>query len=134
MRTYFADTWFFIALHDRHDGHHTRALRVQAAVANGLVLTHEAILSEVLAHFCDDGPQSRLLAGALVRDILRTFRVLTPDRRLFLRALDLYMQRPDKQYSLVDCISMVVMRDHGVTHVLTNDHHFRQEGFVLVDQ
>jgi predicted nucleic acid-binding protein len=41
----------------------------------------------------------------------------------------LYEQRPDKAYSLTDCISMQVMRREGLTEVLTNDHHFIQEGF-----
>jgi predicted nucleic acid-binding protein len=25
-----------------------------------------------------------------------------------------------------------VMEQRGITHVLTNDHHFRQDGFVVV--
>ncbi len=28
MQTYFVDTWFLIALHDRFDGHHQRATRL----------------------------------------------------------------------------------------------------------
>jgi len=24
------------------------------------------------------------------------------------------------------------MKDRGITHVLTNDHHFRQEGFTVL--
>ena len=51
---------------------------------------------------------------------------------LFIRGLYLYEQRPDKEYSLVDCMSMTLMRERGITHVLTNDHHLRQEGFVVV--
>jgi len=35
----------------------------------------------------------------------------------------------DKAYSLVDCISMTTMRQMHITAVLTNDHHFAQEGF-----
>ena len=41
----------------------------------------------------------------------------------------LYGARPDKGYSLVDCISMEAMRREGLTEVLTNDRHFEQEGF-----
>jgi len=43
--------------------------------------------------------------------------------------MTLYEQRPDKGYSLVDCISMQTMRREGVIDVLTNDRHFQQEGF-----
>jgi predicted nucleic acid-binding protein len=41
----------------------------------------------------------------------------------------LYGARPDKGYSLTDCISMQTMRKEGLTEVLTNDRHFEQEGF-----
>jgi predicted nucleic acid-binding protein len=37
--------------------------------------------------------------------------------------------RPDKGYSLTDCISMQTMRKEGLTEVLTKDRHFEQEGF-----
>jgi predicted nucleic acid-binding protein len=65
---------------------------------------------------------------------MRQARVLPGDRDLFLRAIDRYDDRLDKHYSLVDCMSMLVMLDLGITHVLTNDHHFHQEGFVVVNE
>jgi predicted nucleic acid-binding protein len=37
--------------------------------------------------------------------------------------------RQDKDWSLTDCISFVVMRDRGITKVFTTDHHFEQAGF-----
>ena len=55
-------------------------------------------------------------------------------RDLFIRGLQLYEQRPDKEYSLVDCMSMTLMRERGIAHVLTNDRHFRQEGFTVVNE
>ena len=47
----------------------------------------------------------------------------------FDRGLELYETRPDKEWSLTDCISFLVMRERGVTDALTNDHHFEQAGF-----
>jgi predicted nucleic acid-binding protein len=58
--------------------------------------------------------------------------VLPFSRGLFDAALALYEERLDKKYSLTDCASMVVMRDRRISHVLTNDHHFEQEGFNIV--
>jgi predicted nucleic acid-binding protein len=49
-----------------------------------------------------------------------------------LEGLALYKDRPDKEYSLTDCIAMQVMRQEGLTEVLTNDHHFTQEGFYIL--
>ncbi len=37
---------------------------------------------------------------------------------------------PDKDWSLVDCASFVVMKQRGIQEALTSDHHFEQAGFV----
>jgi predicted nucleic acid-binding protein len=59
-------------------------------------------------------------------------RVVEVPRGLFLDGVALYRARPDKEYSLTDCISMHVMRREGLTDALTNDHHFTQEGFRIL--
>jgi predicted nucleic acid-binding protein len=92
------------------------------------------VLTEVLNYFCDHGTRSRLAAVEAVRRALRQFSVVSTDRALFKRAVDRYAARPDKQFSLTDCISMVLMEDLGITHVLTNDHHFVQAGFTIVNE
>jgi predicted nucleic acid-binding protein len=58
--------------------------------------------------------------------------VLPQTRADFDAALALYEARPDKAYSLTDCRSMVALRALGVSEVLTNDHHFTQEGFTVL--
>ena len=58
--------------------------------------------------------------------------VLPQTRADFDAALALYEARPDKGYSLTDCRSMVAMRTLGVSEILTNDHHFTQEGFTIL--
>jgi predicted nucleic acid-binding protein len=49
--------------------------------------------------------------------------------KLFRTGVAFYSRRPDKDWSLTDCISFVVMRDRGITEALTGDHHFEQAGF-----
>jgi predicted nucleic acid-binding protein len=134
MPRYFVDSWFFIALLDSADSHHSRAIRLSERVHGSALVTHDAVLTEVLAFFSDDGTQIRTTAATAVRRALSRFNVLPADRALFLRALDRYERRLDKEYSLVDCMSMVVMEDHQIQHVLTNDHHFAQAGFVVVSE
>ena len=56
-------------------------------------------------------------------------RVIPQSRESFLTGMALYGARPDKGYSLTDCISMQTMRQEGLTEALTNDRHFEQEGF-----
>ena len=48
---------------------------------------------------------------------------------MFDKGVGLYAARPDKDWSLTDCISFVVMQEHGITDALTGDHHFEQAGF-----
>jgi predicted nucleic acid-binding protein len=56
-------------------------------------------------------------------------RIVPQSDASFHSGLDLFRARPDKRYSLTDCISMQVMRREQLTAVLTNDRHFEQEGF-----
>ena len=41
----------------------------------------------------------------------------------------MHKERSDKSWSLTDCISFVVMGEHGITDALTGDRHFEQAGF-----
>lgn len=132
MASYFVDTWFFVALFDARDADHDNAKRLDRMTRRDALITHDGILTEFLAFVSEEGPRIRERAVMVIRNTLRDRTVVAADRPLFLRALDLYERRPDKEYSLTDCISMVVMRERGITHVLTNDHHFRQEGFTVL--
>ena len=132
---HFVDTWFVIAMLDRFDSGHARAMRLnQQLTASGTQLvTHDAIFTEALTYFSASGARARQAATRAVRSSYTNLRVEPADRALFLSGLALYEARPDKEYSLVDCMSMQLMRDRGIVHVLTNDHHFRQEGFQVVN-
>jgi uncharacterized protein len=55
--------------------------------------------------------------------------IVPANAETFEKGVDLYHSRPDKQWSLTDCISFVVMQEEGVTDALTSDHHFEQAGF-----
>jgi uncharacterized protein len=130
-QTYFADAWYFIALLEQRDTHHRNARQLRQRTAQASVTTHDAVLTEVLAYFSDDGSRARILAARTVRQAFAEMEVVSSSD-LFLPALDRYEARPDKEYSLVDC--MVLMEQRGIHHVLTNDHHFAQAGFTVVSQ
>ena len=80
------------------------------------------------------GRATRQRAKATVRRLLASpaVTILPQTRELFLAGLTLYEARPDKEYSLTDCMSMHMMRREGLTEVLTNDRHFTQEGFLIL--
>lgn len=112
----------------------TRALAISGTLGGALLLTTEAVLTEVLNAFAGYHPRIRQAAVENVAGLLRDpqVEVVPQTRDDFLAGLALYQDRPDKQYSLTDCISMRTMRARAVREVLTHDHHFAQEGFVLL--
>jgi predicted nucleic acid-binding protein len=129
---YFVDTWYLIARYDRFDDQHADACTIERRLSSAVLFTHDAILTEFLAFVAAYGTHHRREAVRFMREFMQRAIVLPADRQLLLIAVDLYENRPDKAYSLVDCMSMLVMRAHGITHVLTNDHHFTQERFSVV--
>ena len=134
MIAVFVDTWFFIAHLHKYDSNHETALRLARKYRETLFVTHDGVLTEVLSFFSGRGQYWRTSAAGLVRDAMRSrqYQVTPLSRELFENALALHEQRADKEYSLVDCTSMHLMQRHDITEVLTNDHHFRQEGFTVL--
>ncbi len=129
--TVFADAFFYVALINRHDAYHVRAMSY-ARTYHGSVVTTEWVLAEVA---------DALAASTARRQVLAAFNQLSadPDTRivgasseLFAHGLELYNQRSDKAWSLTDCISFVVMQEQGIAEALTGDHHFTQAGFAAL--
>jgi predicted nucleic acid-binding protein len=126
VKAVFADTFYWIALTVPTEAAHQQANRFSARI-----VTTDEVLSEYLTFFSGSPDFLRQEASMVVFDILQDpgIRVIPQSRATFLAGLDLYRARPDKGYSLIDCISMHTMRREGLTDVLTNDRHFEQEGF-----
>ena len=55
--------------------------------------------------------------------------VIPASRELLEHGMHLYRHRQDKDWSLTDCISFVVMEDEKIMDALTGDRHFQQAGF-----
>jgi predicted nucleic acid-binding protein len=131
--TFFADAFYWVALIYPRDRFHARVLSFSRQRGSARLVTTDEVLTEVLNHFSHLGPFWRAEAGALVHDARNDpdIVVIAQTRADFDAALALYEARPDKGYSLTDCRSMLALRDLGITDVLTNDHHFTQEGFTI---
>lgn len=131
MKPRFADSGYFIALLNAGDSLHREALRLHSD-GNNRIVTTEWVLTEVAAAFSN--PLNRHLFETLHRSLSRGRGVtmIESDPVLWHRGCDLYFSRPDKGWSLTDCISCVVMQDMGLEEALTPDHHFDQMGFVVL--
>ena len=131
MTTVFADTMYWIAIVRPGDQWKKSARRARSSLGNVRLLTTDGVLTEFLNAFSNHGEHLRRQAAKMARAILDdpNVKVLAQSRDSFLRGVELYEQRLDKEYSLTDCISMIAMKSESVTKILTNDHHFKQEGF-----
>jgi predicted nucleic acid-binding protein len=129
VRAVFVDTWQFQALLDRHDPQHAKARQLHRSIPYPRVTT-QLVLIELLNAFSDHR-LLRLTAGETVTRLGmdRQMAVVPMSDGLFQRALKLYRERLDKDWSLTDCASFLTMRDLHLTDALTADHHFVQAGF-----
>jgi uncharacterized protein len=124
----FADAAYYLALLNVRDELHDRAVAVTPGLS-GRLLTTTWVLTEVADALSQPVFRSTVveLIKALRSDPLVT--VVPASQELFDRGLELYARRSDKDWSLTDCISCVVMQERGLVDVLTSDHHFEQMGF-----
>jgi predicted nucleic acid-binding protein len=131
VKAVFADTFFWTALTSTNDAAHEQAVEFTYTLRTAKTITTEDVLDEYLAYFAGTRSSVRIQAGNAVADILDNegILVIPHSHETFLAGLELYCARPDKGYSLTDCISMQIMRREGLSAVLTNDRHFEQEGF-----
>jgi len=127
----FADTYYFLALLAPADEGHAAAVAASRTLPARLVTT-----AWVLVEVADalSGSATRLRGAGFIEDLERKpmFLVLPGSRESFQAGLELYRSRPDKEWSLTDCISFVVMKERGIKEALTGDHHFEQAGFTAL--
>jgi len=131
VKAVFADTFYWAALTSIDDPAHGRAMELSSSLAPDRIVTTDEVLAEYLTYFSGASAYIRDRVGRNVAKLLDDLevRVIPQSRGFFLDGLQLYRARPDKGYSLVDCISMQTMRREGLIEALSNDRHFEQEGF-----
>ena len=134
MPTYFVDTWFWIALIDERDTHHSGAEALSnQLIQTDTIVTTEMVFTELLGYFSDENPFMRIAAAELI-DELRAAPNITIVGQFhdqFTRAVEHYRKFADKNWSLTDCNSMLIMIEKNIQTALTNDHRFEQAGFVI---
>lgn len=131
MTEVFLDTSFAIALSSITDQNHGKAveLATQLEIRQTQLVTTDAILLEI-GNALSKSKYRRAaiqLLESLEHDANVQIVPLTQD--LYLAALMLFKERPDKEWGLVDCVSFIVMQNRGIIDALTADAHFQQAGF-----
>jgi predicted nucleic acid-binding protein len=128
MTVVFADTFYYIALLNRMDRVHVKASNFTSSF-RGIVVTSEWILLE-LADALAGTSAGRAEVVSTINDLRADpdVEIVALNTELMAVGLDLFSRRPDKQWSLTDCISFVVMERERIADALTGDKHFKQAG------
>jgi predicted nucleic acid-binding protein len=131
MKRIFADTSYWIALLNPRDELHASAVASAQSYASDQMVTSEMVLVEFLNGFSDHGPRLRAAASKAVRTLLSSpnVTVIPQASDQFERALRRYEERIDKEWSLTDCASFLIMEGEDIEGALTHDQHFAQAGF-----
>jgi uncharacterized protein len=125
----FGDTSGLFCFLHRDEPQHEDA--VEFVRADGRLLTHSLVVAELVALAQVRGVPRRPTLD-FVTELHHNAQVVMAeaDRDLRLMALELLGLRQDKEWSLCDAVSFLVMEMHQVGEALTTDHHFEQAGFV----
>jgi predicted nucleic acid-binding protein len=128
MKTLFADTFFFFAFLNASDSAHAPA-EAYFEDFDGRLVTTEWVLTELADGMAAPGDRLTFVEfhKALRSDPAVT--IVASDPALFAAGVELYAARDDKDWTLTDCISFVVMKRESLTEALTGDKHFEQAGF-----
>jgi predicted nucleic acid-binding protein len=127
----FGDTFFFLAYLIEDDAAHSLAAEFFDEF-EGRLVTSQWVLTELADAFASSANRSSFgeFYKALCSD--SSIEIFPATAELFESGVNLFLARMDKNWSLTDCISFVVMEREGLTEALTGDHHFTQAGFTAL--
>jgi len=134
MKQVFVDTSALIALGNKRDAFHQAARRVNHELQrqNCLFVTTMAVVLEFGNAFSP--VRLRQTATTLIEALRESERwmCMELDELLFQKAFERYKQVQDKEWGLVDCLSMIIAKEAGIMEIFTTDHHFEQAGFTIL--
>ena len=128
------DTSGWGSLVDANQPYHALAAAIyRAARQDGRrIVTTNYILAELVTLMTTPLriPRSRTIAFIESLKTSPYVEVVHVDVELDEQAWQLLRRRQDKEWSLADSASFVVMRQRNILEAMTTDHHFEQAGFV----
>jgi predicted nucleic acid-binding protein len=132
MRAIFADAGYWIALFHPRDYLHAKALAAAQANQGRPIVTSQMVLAEFLGYHAALGQPFRQRAVQVVRSLQQHpgVEIVPQTAEQFEAALTLFSERQDKEWSVVDCASFLIMQERGMMEALAYDEHFRQAGFI----
>lgn len=131
MAKVFVDTaaWLALINKDDHFHHQAKAVRDGLISSNAEFVTTDQVVLEVANSLSKR--RFRSTAIRLIEAIYHSanIRVVSTDSYLWQKSWVLYKRSRDKDWSLTDCISFVVMHEGRIKEAFTTDRHFEQADF-----
>jgi predicted nucleic acid-binding protein len=125
----FVDTSFIIAILNPKDQYNNIAQKlVKDLFQDHDVWISEAVLFELGNAF---SKTNRDVVSRFISNLRRSpyVNIVWGNEALFQQALTLFTQHQDKNWSLTDCLSFIIMKENALTIAYSSDHHFEQAGF-----
>ena len=133
LETLFVDSVYLIAWLSPTDNWRAATLSAADEIPpQQPLMTSEGVLLETLAHFARESESARIDVGLRIAALRADprYTVVPHDRRLSETAIDLYTNEfANSTFSLQDCVAIVIMREYGITSILTADQEFARAGF-----
>ena len=126
------DTAAWLALVNKRDFLHAPARRVMSDLSrqNAHLTTTEFVLIEVANALSNPAFRAQIIRFIDGLRSMPDLNVVRATSALLDDGWQLYRSRLDKEWSLTDCTSFVVMQQESISQASTSDHHFEQAGFV----
>ena len=130
MRRVFADTFYFLALLNKRDEAHSKAIALSSQIEK--LVTSEWVFTELADGLASSRHRKMFVEtrNELLSDA--DAQVIPFENQLYEDGIALFHNRADKEWSLTDCISFVLMKRESIVDALTGDHHFEQAGFAAL--
>lgn len=134
MKTVFADANYWVAILNPKDSLHETAIRASRTIGDFRIVTSEFVLLEVMKLMANAGLHLKQVAHRAIGDMRRNpnLKVVPATSAIFQKACESYVACQDKEWDAIDCSSMIIMQEEGLSEALTYDKHFKQMGFIAL--
>lgn len=127
----FADSGWFIALHNKKDVHHKEAVEILKKIPceKIMVYTSDYVIDEsvtlALARTKSPDTAEALGEGIMNSKYIKILKV-TDDN--FRDAWEFFKENKNNYYSFTDCTTFILMKELNINKIFTFDKHFTREG------
>jgi len=130
----FIDTGAFLARYLRNDQYHDQSNEIWEAIRRRreTCFTTNFVLNEVFTLLGRRAGNKFAAVRALNIYASRVIKVMRPDRKAEVKAIDIFEKFAGQKITFTDCISFVLMKQEGIKRAFSFDFHFRLAGYDVV--